>query len=278
MSILIPKTLCYNFSSDPALGATQISEDGSSFVITLDQSIEIPQSAMNCTIDVIGANIWYVQPNISEVLGNNKFSYIYNAVTYNITIPDGLYSLDNLNSYLSIQYVNEGFASNLIVLTGNDSTQQTVATFTDTNLQIDFNIADSVAPVLGFNYTLVPLVIQAAGYSEFSPNIAAFNTINSFYIQCSIVSGGLPINNKSSSIIAAIPITASPGNLIVYTPNIPVEINAQEIIGKQTSTLNIRLLDDSLRPAPTNGEYFSFIMHIHYSVLLTDKKIPLLQI
>ncbi len=277
MSILVPKTLSYTFSSNPSLGATNISSDGSSFTINLNNAIFIPSSAVNCSLDVVSANIWYVQPNISVALGNNNFTYIYNAVSHSITIPDGLYSLENLNSYLSIQFVNSGYISNLIVLTGNQSTQQTVLTFNATNLQANFNVANSVRTVLGFNATLVPLVIQAVGYSEFSPNIAAFNSINSFYIRSNIVSVGLPINNISNSIIAAIPITAEPGNLNIYTPNIPIEINCSEIVGNPINTINVQLLDDSLRPAPTNGEYFSFILHIHYNILLTDKKVPLLQ-
>jgi hypothetical protein len=278
MSILIKKVKCLTFTSDPNLSALSVSPDGSSFSVSLDTPIVIPKSAVSCAIDVISASIWYVTPNISQALSNNNFTYIYEGLSYSITIPDGLYSLEALNGLLSKDFLRLGFDPNLIVLTGDDSTQRCILTFTKTNTQVNFTVGNSVRTVLGFNPAIIPAAIQPANYFVYGDVEAKFNTINNFYIRSSLVSDGLPINNISAGIIASIPIPPnSVGRLINYSPNIPIRLDAPELVGKSTSNFSFQLLDDSLRPAPTLGEKYSFIMHIHYSILLTNLDVPLMQ-
>jgi hypothetical protein len=277
MSLLIKKVKCLTFTNDPDLGALSISPDGSQFSVQLDNPIVIPKGAVTCAIDVIGASVWYVQPNISVLLGNNNFTYIYNSDSYTLIIPDGLYSLEALNAIISRDFLSRGFDANLIILTGDDSTQRVIITFTQTNTQINFNVPNSVRTVLGFNADLVPAVIQPANYFVYGDNEAKFNTINNFYIRSSLVTDGMPINNTTFGIIAVVPIPpGSVGRLINYQPNIPVRIDTPELIGKSTSNFNFQLLDDSLRAAPTVGEKYSFILHIHYAILVTDMEVPLM--
>lgn len=278
MSILLKKVKCFTFSNDPNLGALSVSQDGSQFSVQLDNPIYIPKAAISCSIDVIGSNIWYVQPNVSDALGNNIFAYIYNGDNYSFTIQDGLYSLEALNALLSKEFLRNGFDANLIVLTGDDATQRCILTFTATNLQVDFTSPNSVRTVLGFNAGIVPATIQPINYFVFGDVEAKFNNINNFYITSSLCGDGLPINNVSTGIIASIPIpNGSAGRLISYQPNIPVRIDVPELIGRPISNFTFQLLDDNLKPAPTLGEKYSFILHIHYQVLITSLEVPLLQ-
>ena len=120
-SVLIPKKLSRAFSSDPAAGALNVHNKGSSFSVSLNNPISIPVGAMDCSVDVIQANIWYVTPNISAVT---------NPGSYQITIPDGLYSLDDLNATLSREFANLGFAANIILLSPDGPTSKSIITYT----------------------------------------------------------------------------------------------------------------------------------------------------
>ena len=282
-SVLIPKVTSYAFSSDPAAGAKNLHNKGSSFSVALNKAISIPVGAMNCSVDVIQANIWFVTPNISADLGNNKF-YFNSAVTnpgaYLITIPDGLYSLDDLNATLSREFANLGFAANIILLSPDGPTSKSIITYTIAGLDVNFTQANTIRTILGFNSRVSPVTPPSiAGESETSDNPAAFNQINSFYIRSSLIAAdGLPINNIAAGIIAAVPITAVPGDQIVYQPQSPIDIDATSIIGRPIQSISFDLVDDQFRPVNTVGEFWSIILHIHYSILISTEKVPLMTI
>src|SRR5580693_7021814 len=132
MAVLLEKTFSYIFNSDPASGSQQTSADGSQFSVTLNLPIAIPNTAVDATAGVLQANIWNTSPNISAAFGNNTFTFTTSQVpagTYTFTIPDGLYSVAGLNTYLSSQFVNLGLSSTLITIGGDDSTQRSILTF-----------------------------------------------------------------------------------------------------------------------------------------------------
>lgn len=267
--MILNKSFCLNFTSDPIFNTGgYTSSDGSSFSLSLDKPVQIPKNAISCYLETLDATIWYVQPNISAALNNNIFAFIYNGVTYTTAIRDGIYSLDGLNEYLSKYFSSLGFNSNLLNIAGDYSTQKTIITFNDTNLQINFTLS-TIRSVLGFNSAIVPAVIQPTGYFVYSDNEARFNTINNFYISSSLVSIGLPLNNTNGSVIAKIPITPnSVGRQIIYQPMVPIKITCDELIGKTINNINFRLLDDQFRPAPTVGESYTFVIRLSYDMIL----------
>ena len=266
--MILNKSFCLNFTSDPTFNNGYISPDGSTFNISLNTPMSIPKSAISCYIETIEATIWYVQPNISNALMNNTFTFIYNSVSHTIVIQDGIYSLENLNDYISKYCVSLGYRSNLLVITGDYSTQKTIITYGDTNLQINFNNS-TVRTVLGFNAGIVPATIQPTDYFVYSDTEAKFNTINGFYISSSMVSTGLPLNNSNNGIISKISITPnSVGRQIIYQPMVPIKINCDELIGKTINNINFRLLDDKFRNAPTLGESFTFVVRLSYDMVL----------
>jgi len=267
--MILNKSFCLNFTSDPNFNnGGYTSPDGSTFNLSLDTPIHIPKNALSCYLETLDATIWYVQPNISTALVNNTFVFIYNGVTYNTVIQDGIYSLDGLNEYLSKYFLSLGFRSNLLVISGDYSTQKTIITFNDTNLQIDFNNS-TIRSVLGFNPAIVPAVIQPIDYFVYSDTEARFNTINNFYISSSLVSVGLSLNNTNNSIIAKIPITPnSVGRQIIYQPMVPIKINCSELVGKTINNITFRLLDDQFRSAPTVGESYTFVIRLSYDMAL----------
>ena len=63
----------------------------------------------NHEIAVHSINMYYSWCNISSALGNNKFSYIWytgsTPTTFNITIPDGLYEISDINNFLQYNFI-----------------------------------------------------------------------------------------------------------------------------------------------------------------------------
>ena len=86
MSVLVPKSACFFFTSDEASGARNVSQDGSKFTVYLDRPISIPKSAMDCTIEVNQATIWNTSYNISSAFNNNVFAYRTGNVNFQFTI------------------------------------------------------------------------------------------------------------------------------------------------------------------------------------------------
>jgi len=276
-SVTVEKVQSYVFSSDPALGAINISADGSEFTVAMNYPVVIPHGVVDCNVDVIAASIWNVSPNIAAAFGNNMFYFSQGGTPYVVTIADGLYSLPQLNNYLSRFFVNNGLQKNQIVFSGDESTQKTVVTFNYVGTQIDFTQPNTIRTILGFNSQLLPPVpsaIQGENYT--SDTIATFNRINSFYVKSNLVNQGLPLNGTPGNIIAQIPITAAPGSQINYSPQNVISVGARNLIGKTMQSVTFTLLDDKLRNVNTLGEYWSITLHIHMQLLLSDSNLPLL--
>ena len=276
MAVLLEKTFSYIFNSDTASGAQQVSADGSVFSVTLNLPISIPRGAIEASAGVLQANIWNTSPNIAASFGNNIFTFTTTqmpAGTYTLTIPDGLYSIDGLNTYLSSQFVNLGLPSNLFTIGGDFATQSTILTIGFSGDSVNFTVANSVRTVLGFNSEV--LTAPSNDYSFYSENPAVFNRNNSYIIASNLVSQGIPVNNQSQGIISTVPINVAPGSQIVYQPQNIIWFEISELIGSPKLNMMFRLLNQNLVATPTGGETWSFTLMIKYNLLLSTSAIPL---
>lgn len=275
---LIERNQSFIFSSSPANGAVNLSSDGSSFDVQLDTPIYVPRDAVSAELSVTSASIWWTIGNITEALKNNKL-YIYSlyndgggppagSPNFEITIPDGLYSVTLLNQTIGQQLVNLGLPKNLIVVGGDDATQKGVLTFNNGGYQtyIDFTQADTFRDILGFNSRQAPLPADQSedGFNEYSDNVASFNTISSFLINTNLISSGIPINNIGGGAICNVPVDVSPGRLINYNPRHPDIADASELIGQRRNNINMRLTDQDRRLVDTNDEYWSCTLRLTY--------------
>lgn len=277
-AVLIQKTSSLEFSSDPNVGAQNLSADGSSFQVTLDTPLSISEAAMSCEAAVVAATIWNTSPNISAAFGNNAFTYTTAqapAGTYTIPIPDGLYSLDDLGALLSREFVNVGHPSDLVLLAGDGSTQRSVVTIGSAGDSIDFTAPNTVGPLLGWPAPGAVVVAAVDGYSEASPSEAAFNRVNSYVLRSTLFNGGISLNGDSLGILAAVPINVPPGSQIVYQPASPRWFDASELIGSPRQQIELSLLDQGLRPTPTAGEYWTVTIQIRWNILLSSKPVPM---
>lgn len=248
------------FSSSTAVGAENVTDNGSRFTVNLDNPISVPRGSVNCTLEVQQASIWYVSPNISAEIGNNKFYFAQGASNYVITIPDGLYSVSGLNALISRELSNLGLNSDQIILSGDNSTQKTVFTFPYAGTQIDFTQSDTPREILGFNSRLSPAAPSVAGESDTGDVVAAFNQLNSWLIHSTLANNGIPLNNTGANIIAKVPITVSAGLQENYTPVNPTQTATPELIGNSISSINVWLTDQDNRPIDTFGEIFDVVI------------------
>jgi hypothetical protein len=89
-------------------------------------------------IVLVSASMWYSWYNISDSQYSNaiwRYSVDSGATWIAHTVPDGLYSIDGLNAYLSKTVTEDGNDSASLVLSANYSTFRCVVTLgTGTNL------------------------------------------------------------------------------------------------------------------------------------------------
>lgn len=273
-TIFLEKEATLLVSSDPQLGAINRSTDGSSFEISLEDAIQIPANAVNCSITVEESTVWWTVPNI--ITGSNDKFYIFgdsNALIpvpqlYTLTIPQGLYDLTGLNNSLLTQLENVGARMNpspLINLLADSNTQRVIIRFNYSNVTVNFTLPNTSKDILGFTAVILgPFGIIPT--NQLAPNVAAFNTVNYFLIASDLVRQGLRFNNTYAGIITQILITASPGSQIVSTPFNPSKIQSDELIGSKRTNIRFNLTDDKLRAVNTNGEYYTARIVIRYSI------------
>ena len=272
---LIPQEIALVVSSNPALGARNISTTPNSFdafEIQLDQPIEIPPNAINTNLRVEATNIWNNEPNIianvNDRLRVTAPDTLDVLTLYEITIPQGSYSVSELNQRIQTELSNAGAKVNpdpVISVTPDEATQKIELRLNYLGVIVDFTIPNSCYEILGFLATDV-LTPTIAGESFLATNEAKFNVINYYLIASDLVSQGLRFNNTYQQIINQTNINVRPNSLIVSEPFNPSVIPCEELRGQVRSSFIVRLLKDDGLPANTRNEYFSVRMSIRYLV------------
>lgn len=220
------KTLILNSSNCVPSGT-----DNSTFVYNF------PAGAVEFKDDEIAVSalsIYYSWRNITAAIGNNTFSYVWysgvgpTATTINITIPDGSYTIAQLNSYLqSVMISNNHY---LITASGQyvyflelvenptkyavqfnsyallTNAQATALGYTapagwpgyvtaNITPQIIIN-ANAFRDIIGFNAGTYPSPTQATNYSKISDYTPQVSPTQSVLISCSLVNNpyALPSN------------------------------------------------------------------------------------
>jgi hypothetical protein len=279
--MLLKEELSFLVTSDPDQGAINRSADGSQFEVQLDDPLAIPRDALQVTLQVEEATVWWVVPNI--ITGVNDTFYVFGdsstsvPTAYQVTIEQGLYDLTGLNNSLLSGLEALGAKTTpepLITLSPDEATQKVLIRFNYDNVTVDFNQPDTPREILGFNATTVgPFVGTPINF--LAPNTAQFNQINSFLIASDLVSKGIRFNNRFNQVISQVLINVAPGSQIISTPFNPAKVDAQELAGAKRTIIRFRLTDDKLRPVNTNGEYFTARIVIRYVRPFLDPSIQM---
>jgi hypothetical protein len=255
-------------SSDPTQGAFNRSADGSYFEIKLeDNGIQIPKDATQCYLSVEEATVWWVVPNI--ITGVNDKVFIQGppgTTSYSITLPQGLYDLNALNSAISTQLENLGATSSpepIISLSADSASQRVNIRFPFTTSRIDFTQPQTIRDVVGFPSQVVgpfanaPVTVRGS----LTP---AFNSVNYFLLHCDLSNQGLRFNSQYSQVVSQILIDKVPGSQIISRPQNPPKIAVPELIGATRSSIRVWLTNDKNERVNTNGEYYSARFKLEY--------------
>jgi len=274
--MLVPEEINIIVTSDPNAGALNVSTNGSRFKIKLEEAIEIPETALNCTISVEEATIWWTVPNIIDAASTgiqNNLLYVTGPTQANplitqssiLTLPLGLYDAAGLNESVQNLLVNGGYqytsgtpaiSKPIFTITTDEATSRIIIRFEYPTVQIDFTQNNTPRDILGFD-ALVYGPYVAVPFNVAAPNVAQFNTVNYFLIHTDLVEQGIRFNNQFNQTIAQVLIDVAPGSQIVSKPFNPARSSCDRLAGARIDSFNVWLTDDAQREVNTNGEFFT---------------------
>lgn len=165
-------------------------------------------------------------PNVT--INNNQLKYEDKL----ITVDEGAYEIADLNNFINSKLERHQSFS----LTANNNTLKTKLKTTG---KTDFNIDNSIGPLLGFGKASV-----AANSNIESPNTTNILKVNSLLIECNITTGNYK-NGQTSHIIHQFFPSVPPGFKIIESPEhvIYLPINVKTLTN---ITLKIVDQDDNL--------------------------------
>lgn len=263
------KSISLFVSSDAQLGAFNITSGNNRFDIQFKNTIEIPHRAKNLTLQLTQATIWWTVLNISVEKQNNLFRLIVKGapdVVYDITIPDGLYSVSDLNNAINRELINQGLVSGLVILTPDNATGRVLLTLSELDLRIEW-ITGSMFLLTGFSEgQFVPAADFTTGaYSELAPNVAQFSDISSFLVHTTLLGGGgIPIGDMLDNVSGQVQITSPPGSLINFQPQNPVRLDVSHLAGTNINEAQFYITDQLNREVDFNSENFTNLIEIKW--------------
>lgn len=198
---------------------------------------------------------WHTYHNISAEKGNNTFRY-YNGVSFSptITLPDGLYDIDDINEYLHAVMVNngdytvDGYGQNVydIIIEPNNTTVRTKITLTN-GYELDLSLS-KLNLLLGCE----KIIITTSGDCPYVANIN--DDINAFIVYCDIVSGNASyVNNNKSQVLYSFVPRGDPGYSVELEP-INLTYLRVSVNNDQISEINIYILDNIGRRVNFNDQ------------------------
>lgn len=236
----------------------QTSED---FTVTFNPPIILEGNYEICLFQL---NLWYSWYNISTIKSNNTFRY-NNGVTWEtVNIPDGQYTLEQLNDLLhDVMKENGDFTIDAfgleqydIIIEPNFSTLRTNITLTN-SYQLDLSTSNL--------YLLLGWESQIYNFtgSQDGVNVANINDdINSLLVHCDKINGNYTLsNNDASDVMFSFVPESIPGTNINITPNnllyLPITTRANVI-----SSMRMYITDNLNRVVRLNGEPVTYMLHL----------------
>jgi len=215
-------------------------------------------------IALVSYNIPYTWYNISAAQANNQFRYSPDAGVnyYNLTIPDGNYGVDDLNTELQTLIVSNGHAADKIVISGDYNSMRVDLEILEVAWRVDFQDANSnnFRNILGFNSAEYSGAVNTIFRAENRANIS--NDIDSVSINCSIVdTGSILLNNRqSSSLYHITDYGAGAGSYL--TARVPYPVYLPINIKGNIHNIHISIRNQSDQIIDLNGEHIVLSLHL----------------
>jgi hypothetical protein len=221
----------------------------------------------NVELAVESARVYFSTPNIRT--GVNDTIRVTDSAgvgsPYDIVLPEGLYSVDDLNDLIQRNLEQQGATVSplpLIELSIHAGSLTTYLTINYTTVTIDFSVAQNFAALLGFTAAVVgPPLSAPLDYKSSSD--AALSPVGQYMVGCSAVSHFLSYTSghaqaRSKQIIAIIPTKdADPGDLLEVRRTDLTWIRAPQLTGHDDFTAQFVLYDESHNEVSTGGRPWS---------------------
>lgn len=261
--------------------ASNLNSYRNQFTILLNPAVKIPQQAKNIKVFLRSLSVPYSFVNVSTALTNNTIYFTDDATNQTkipIVFDNGLYSLSQLNNILQIKLQNiintSGYAfdNNFISFISDSATDKTFLLINSSGYQVNWASGSPYA-LLGFDAnrrTPSGATLTTSASTYFTGNTTAvFKNITDLCVQTS-----LPTNfyyaGQSRNLLGVIPVDVPPQQNILYpgSGGIP-EFNKLDcnLDGTTISSINVSLLDQSLRDIDMNGKDWSLTINIEYDLL-----------
>jgi hypothetical protein len=206
-------------------------------------------------IALVSASMWYSWYNISETQYANatwRYSVDNGATWLEHVIPDGLYSIDYLNSYFQKTVTEDGNDPAYLILTANYSTFRCVITL-GVNYQLDLSVSN-LHKIIGFNQQILTVSKEGEG------NVNITNDINSISIHCSCVDSNASfLNNQPTDTVFSFVPRSGPSTLLDVRP---LHLIYLPITTRNLSSITISVTNQLNALVGLNGEHTSFVLHI----------------
>ena len=213
---------------------------GNSVTVNLNKPILLDEKK-NYNMRLLQANIVYCSPNVFANV-NNVLSYTYNSIPFTITFDQGLYSIDDINTKISIFTLANNSNESLFSFEPDASTSKIYAVYNAANIVIHCDVPYSIMPLLGFpKQTAAKVSIDIGGTTKYtlSTNQANINSLQSIFIKCDCVTGSYE-NNRVSNVLASVIPDCDPFGTIKFMPYFPTR---NEVTSRRIDQITITLTD-----------------------------------
>lgn len=256
------------------LNNTYVSSDNSTYTYKFPLGSQ-PTFEKGDKIALDSLSIYYSWPSITANNANNTFQYVWLGTTVSITIPDGFYTIEDLNSYLQYKMIeNQHYlidaASNYVYYL-NFSTNTTryavqldvspIPTSLPTNYstpwgtgtaawsfpstatypQIVVPSSNSITKIIGFSAGTYPSATTPASstYSQISDFTPQVTPVSSVVVTCSLLNNHYSIPNN---LLYSFAPNTTYGSQINITPPSKTFVDMQ---GGKVSEFSITFLDQN---------------------------------
>ncbi len=258
-------------SSYPILitGANKVSNN--QYKYTFPSSVDLS----NYDIALADLSIYYSWYSISQAQGNNTFTINFpngaSNSTLNITIPDGTYSVNDLNSYLQYYFYSNGlYISNnttgaityYMSFVTNPTVYriQLISYALPTSLPVGYTAGSGISfptvsrqpqlvvnnsgfgSIIGFSNGTYPSTQTSSTYTQNGDLVPQVNPTQSVLMQCSVVHNPLALSNQTLHVFTCAGVNY--GSLIVSSP---AEYGWAPV-GGTVNDLTITFTDQNYRP------------------------------
>lgn len=263
---------------------------GTASEVTLSPPFVIPQTATSVSVRLRSSYIWNTFLNVTAETGNRlTILDVQTSIMWDFYFPDGQYNVDSLFDYFTRESKQRG-APWISVAQGNtmllrfdaDNAVQKIV-FTNNTPGRTFRIkwdggyetsqTETIWKLLGFEKKSSTDLLGPGqdtsfyGSYAYGSTQAAFNTVNGVLIKCNLITRGIRVNGEYVSVLAQVPITAGPGELMVYEPQMQSMSEPSLFGGVSIQKVSVQICDDLGNPASTPGNPWLVTIDISYDLL-----------